>query len=83
MRTQINIRIDSELDEAIEAKIKELGVKKTDFITNAIKTALGMPTATASDVAPAELEQLIASRIADIEHRLASRIAEVEKKLAA
>jgi hypothetical protein len=66
-RTQINFRIENTLLAAIRDRCEAEDITQTDFITNALKMALGMP------------RNLTAYPTQDALERLASRLAEIEQ----
>lgn len=43
-REQINFRLDTELNEILQEKCEELGITKTEFVKQALRDALGIPT---------------------------------------
>lgn len=75
-RTQINIRIDNELVEAIKARCEEENSTQTEFIVAAIRNALGMPSSTDST----DLNELVDAKLAALEQRLSERIAALEEE---
>jgi len=86
-RTQINFRIDNTLLAAIKEKCDRDNITQTDFITNALKAALGLPTINYTPSIPTgdSLESLT-TRIAELEKRLADGIdtlsTEIDKRIA-
>jgi uncharacterized protein (DUF4415 family) len=72
-RTQINFRIDNDLLDAVKAKCEVGELTQTEFIVNAIKAALGMPSAATDS---ADLDKLIEAKLAPIEQRLEQRLSE-------
>ncbi|MBE9128871.1 MULTISPECIES: hypothetical protein [unclassified Coleofasciculus] len=67
-RTQISLRIDSNLLGAIRAKCAAENLTQTEFITNAIKAALDIPLAPTN---VAEIDTRISTQIEPIREELA------------
>ena len=72
-RTQINFRIDNDLLDAVKAKCEVEELTQTEFIVNAIKAALGMPSGATDST---ELDKLIEAKLAPIEQRLEQRLSD-------
>ncbi|MEQ9001309.1 MAG: hypothetical protein RID53_33010 [Coleofasciculus sp. B1-GNL1-01] len=66
-RTQINLRIDNELLQALREKCASEGCTQTEFITNAIKSSLGIPITQANLI---EIDERIAAHIQPIREEL-------------
>ena len=66
-RTQINLRIDNELLQALREKCAAEGCTQTEFITNAIKLSLGIPINQANFI---EIDERIAAHIQPIREEL-------------
>lgn len=69
-RTQINFRIDNTLLTAIRDYCDTQNLTQTEFITNALKLAVGMSPTNESDN---EAIQQLSNRIAQLEKRLTEK----------
>lgn len=79
-RTQINIRIDNELVEAMKARCEEEGSTQTLFIIAAIRMALGMPPSAPSVLDMTELDKLIEEKLETRLSPILERLSNLEER---
>ncbi len=67
-RTQINFRVDNTLLNAIRDHCEAEGITQTEFITNALRSALGI-TSNGSDAT--QIYEIVAAQVEPIQEELA------------